>query len=112
MVPEDNGKVKELDGEKESLQKADEEDIHIPYLVQMVVKHPCRVMCLSMGTSLLLVILLLSLMAGGAIEFELDTNPDSFNVKFDDMADRYDAYQAIRNSGKNYGYIPFESRYR
>eukprot|EP00945_MAST-04E_sp_MAST-4E-sp1_P008586 g8586.t1 len=96
----------ELDREKMALQKTEEGDVHVPYLVRMVVKYPCRVMCLSMGTSLLLVAILLGCMAGGVIQFELDTNPDSFNVKFDDMADRWDAAQAITDSGKTTDYSP------
>ena len=98
--------MKELDRDDKDGQG---EDIPIPYLVHMVVNYPCRVMCLSMGISIILVLTLLGCMSSGVINFELDTNPDSFNVKFDDMADRHDAFQAIRYSGETTEKSPLKS---
>jgi len=69
-------------------------EVQVPWIVHMIYTYPCRVICLSMGTSVVLILTLLILMLTQAIKFELDTDPSSFNVKFDDMADRYDAFRA------------------
>lgn len=68
----------------------------IPWYIKKIVNNPCQVMALSMGSACGMVFLLLIFMVTGLIEFELDTDPNSFNVKFDNMADRYDAQRAIK----------------
>ena len=46
-------------------------------------------------------------MVTGLIDFELDTDPNSFNVKFDDMADRYDAQRAVKQKTTERGPTTF-----
>ena len=80
----------------------------IPWHIKKIANEPCKVMCCTMGCSCFMVFLLLILMATGLIEFELDHSPDSFNVKFDDLADRYDAQRAIREKTRPSGPADFD----
>ena len=67
-------------------------------------------MACSMGTACFMIFLLVLFLATGVIEFELDTSPDSFNVKFDDMADRFDANRAVEKNTKPTGPSGFQFR--
>ena len=81
-----------------------------PWYIEKIVDEPCKVMACSMGTACFMIFLLVLFLATGVIEFELDTSPDSFNVKFDDMADRFDANRAVEKKTKPTGPSGFQFR--
>ena len=82
----------------------------LPWYIEKIVDEPCKVMACSMGTACFIIFLLIVFLATGVIEFELDTSPDSFNVKFDDMADRFDANRAVDKEMETTGPSGFQFR--
>eukprot|EP00942_MAST-04A_sp_MAST-4A-sp1_P003305 g3305.t1 len=84
----------------ESVQTANNK---IPWYIKKIARNPCQVIACSMGSACFLVFLLLIFLVTGIIEFQLDTSPDAFNVKGDDLADRYDAQNALKRKTRDKG---------